>query len=69
MKSKPSSRLTIRVLSSLKTSPSGRQPLRQASLDLLGLLPVLAQGDQVVGVSDHNRGIPPQPAGMSAFPS
>jgi hypothetical protein len=46
--------------------PPGRQPLCQACLDLLGLFLGAAQGDQIVGIPDHDGGIPPQLTSMGA---
>ena len=56
----------MRVLSSLKTNPRGRQPRRQPRLDLFGLFPRVAQGQQVVGVPDQHRGARPRRPGVAA---
>jgi hypothetical protein len=37
--------------------PPGQQPRGQPRLDLLGLLPGVAQGEHIVGVPDQDRGI------------
>ena len=42
----------------VERQPPGRQPRREPRLDLLGLLPGVAQSDQVVGISDQHRGVP-----------
>jgi hypothetical protein len=35
--------------------PSRCQPVSKSCLDLFGLFPRVAQGDQVIGISDHHR--------------
>jgi hypothetical protein len=37
----------------VEDQPPGRQPRSQSRLDLLGLFPRVAQGHQVVGISDQ----------------
>jgi hypothetical protein len=39
----------------VEDQPSGRQPRGQPRLDLLGLLTGVTHGQQIVGVSDHDR--------------
>ena len=57
---------TIRVLSSLKTSPLGASHSASRRLDLLGLLTGVTQGDKIVGVADQHRGSPaPSHAGRA----
>jgi hypothetical protein len=41
---------------------SGRQPCREPRLDLLGLVPGVAEGDEIVGVSDQHGGARPRPS-------
>ena len=55
-KSKPSSRETIRVFSSLKARPLGASHAGKPRLDLKRLCLCVAQGDEIVGVPDQNRG-------------
>lgn len=42
------------------------QPLREPRLDLLGVFPRVAQGQQIIGVSDQNRGARPRRFGVGA---
>ena len=57
----------MRVLSSLKSQAPGRQPLGEPRLDLARLVPGVAQGDQIVGVSDQAPGSP-QPSNAASLP-
>ena len=44
----------------------GRQPFRELHLDLFGLLTGVAERDQLVGVSDHDRRPSPNGQGKVA---
>ena len=44
--------------------PPGQQPRGQPGLDLLGLLPGVAQGEHIVGVPDQDRGVVPRVVGV-----
>jgi hypothetical protein len=44
------------VFSLVEDQTPRSQPLSQLCLDLFGLLPGMAAGDHIVGVSHHNRG-------------